>query len=1478
MKCAGGQECLAAIVLLSLLAAISPLAAQNAQLQPSDITAIHHIVFIIKENRTFDNLFGTFPGADGSTTARLSTGQIISLGHTPDTMARDLDHGWSGALADIDNGKMDKFDVGALCNMNGDLLCLTQYSQQDIPNYFTYAQNFVLADRMFASSNAPSFANHLYSVAAQSGGAVANPSTKGVSWGCDAASGTTFASVDEQGNLSNQFPCLDFQTLADSLQMAGVAWKYYAPPSTSGGYIWSALDAIDHIRNGPLWTQNVVPDTQFVTDALSGQLPAVSWLVTSSSQSEHPPSSVCAGENWTVSQINAVMQGPDWNSTAIFLAWDDFGGFYDHVPPPIIDQYGLGIRVPLLIISPFSKPGFVSHTTYEFSSFLKFVEERFALSPLAARDGAANDMLDSFDFSQTPLSPMVLTTRTCYPVAPTALSFLPQRVNTPSVVQTVALSNFGTKGLPFSGVSASADYSTTTSCPKTLAANKSCTINVTFTPTATGPRPGTLTISDGAPSSPQVVSLNGVGTQVSISPATLTFTARIVGTASVSKSATFSNLGTNPLTISGISSSGDYSQTNNCGSSLASGASCTITVTFKPTAAGQRYGSVTITDSDGSSPQVLTLTGVGTFLSVTPLSLTFPTQPVGTVSSPQTVVLKNKGSQTMNILGSVVTETVGKGNAGTFTGVPTSEFVETNNCSGLAPGASCTFNLTFAPSLLGSRSGFLTIADDQPDSPISIKLSGSGGTSVRHAVPQISLPLVPASVAPGGPDFTLVVNGANFASGAVVSWNGNPLSTTFVNSHQLTTVVNASYIAIPGTAQITVINPAPGGGVSNSVLFHSTNVTASVSLGGSALPVGGGPRQLASGDFNRDGKLDLVTANSGDNTLSVLLGSGDGTFTAAASVPVGHGPVGVVVGDFNADTQLDLAVANSADNSILVLLGNGDGTFLQANSLITPEPDSLTIGDFNQDGDLDLAAVNGISNEVSVFLGRGDGTFAHASTPKGIGHSPSSIAAGDLRSNGLLDLLVTNSADNNSTVLLGLGDGTFTAKSPNPGTGHNPQFLAAADFDQDGKQDLAVANGTDNSVSILRGNGDGTFALKTTLATNSSPASIAAGDFNGDGVPDLAIADSTSNNVALFLGNGDGTFSAPINFPVGGSPTSLLAADFNDDGRLDLAVANSADGTVSILMQVPTAGLSSSALDFGNQLSGTASQAQIITLNNAGSASLNISAISIGGSNASDFAQVSTCSGVVAAASSCTISVTFIPTQLGQESATLTIADDAADSPQTVSLSGNAVAPAVSLVPTTLTFADQVLNSTSPPQTVTLTNLGTASLIIANIVANSDFAQTNTCASSLPAGANCTISVTFAPTMLGPRAGALTFTDSASDSPQTVALSGNGVSPAVSLVPTSLLFLDQPVGTSSDPMTVTLTNSGSSTLNIVGIASSNGDFAQTNDCGSAVAAGTSCTITVVFTPSQVGTESGTISVTDDASDSPQVISVGGNGT
>jgi phospholipase C len=313
-----------------------------------------------------------------------------------------LCNSWDCAIEAIDGGKMDGFDL-----ISSGLSAYTQASPQQIPNYWAYAQRYVLADRYFTSAYGPSLPNHFFTLAAQSGGAIDNVSgtTGGVA--CDGTPAGTVTVIDANGNRSEHSPCFDFPILGDELEAAGISWKYYIEGGTG------VLGMIRHVRNGPEWTENQGTTDQFLQDAQSGQLPAVSWVINPYAGSEHPPNSICAGENQTVQYINTIMQGPAWKSTVIFITYDDFGGFYDHVPPPQVDQDGLGPRVPLLIISPFAKRGYISHTLYEHSSMLKFIERRYRLRPLTARDAAASDMLDSFDFAQPLEPPLILPQHPC---------------------------------------------------------------------------------------------------------------------------------------------------------------------------------------------------------------------------------------------------------------------------------------------------------------------------------------------------------------------------------------------------------------------------------------------------------------------------------------------------------------------------------------------------------------------------------------------------------------------------------------------------------------------------------------------------------------------------------------------------------------------------------------------------------------------------------------------------------------------------------------------------------------------------------------------------------------------------------------------------------------------------------------------------------------------------------------------------------
>ena len=860
---------------------------------------------------------------------------------------------------------------------------------------------------------------------------------------------------------------------------------------------------------------------------------------------------------------------------------------------------------------------------------------------------------------------------------------------------------------------------------------------------------------------------------VTISPPSLAFSPQLLYSSSAAQSVTVTNTGTANLTIltAGISGTNpsDFAKSDDTctGATVIPNGTCSVSVTFAPSAMGGFSASLIFTDFAPHSPQTVTLSGTGTGpdVSLSPASLTFPAQMTGTSSSTQTVTLTNTGNASLTLTNIAIT------------GSNSGDFAQTNTCgSTLGVGANCAIQVTFAPAALGSRCAALTIADNVLDSPQTVSLAGTGA----DPVPFISQPLVPTSVAPGGPGFTLTVHGTGFASGATGNWNGAALATTFVTGEKLTVTVPAANIASPGTASISVAYPGSTL-TSNMVLFPVTPAITTVAFGsasGSPIAAGSRPSSIAMGDFIGDGKLDLAVANADSINVTILLGNGDGTFVPTASSPsTGAAPSSIAMGDFNEDGKLDLAVANAGGNNVTILLGNGDGTFTPAASSPSTgsEPYSIAVGDFNGDGKLDLAVANEAGNNLTILLGNGDGTFTPAAVSPATGIEPLAVAVGDFNGDGKLDLAVVNGTSDNVTILLGNGDGTFTPVAASPAVGIYPWAVVVGDFNGDGKLDLAVANAGSNNVTILLGNGDGTFVpTASSPSTGGGPYSIALGDFNGDGKLDLAVANERNSNLTILLGNGDGTFTPVAASPTTGTgPMAVAVGDFNGDGRLDLATANAGADNVSVLLQLPpapVAGVSPSSLTFSNQNLGTKSATQPVTLSNTGDAALTIANIA----TSTNFGQINNCAGSVAASGSCTINVTFSPTATGQLTGMLTITDNASNSPQTVTLTGTGTEPAVSLSSSSLTFSAQIVTNSSSAQTITLTNTGNASLTISSITASGDFSQTNTCGTTVSTGANCTISVTFKPTAAGTRTGSVSISDNASDSPQSVALSGTG--------------------------------------------------------------------------------------------------------
>jgi phospholipase C len=373
---------------------------------------IKHVVFLIKENRTFDNLFGTFPGANGVTVGVDRGAPRPLVRGTDDRLPGDIPHCYPCAIAAWNDGAMDGFMQGEY----GDW-AYTQLQRDQLPNYWRWAEEYALFDNFFASAHGPSFPNHLYSIAATSGDAHDNPRripgvTRSNTFGCDAPPEQLVEVVDSEGRLKKVPPCFDFLTEGDLLTRARIPWAYYAAAEDQRGYIWSAYSAIRRYRMHPdRWQQHMYPVDDVLDDIEAGLLPPVTWITPRFELSEHPEYSFCHGENWSTKVIDAIMRSPMWEDTAIFLTWDDYGGFYDHVPPPQVDGFGFGVRVPMIVISPYARQGVVSDELGEFSSVLRFIEDNWGLNQLTHRDREATPMLTAFDFDQPPRDPEPLPLR-----------------------------------------------------------------------------------------------------------------------------------------------------------------------------------------------------------------------------------------------------------------------------------------------------------------------------------------------------------------------------------------------------------------------------------------------------------------------------------------------------------------------------------------------------------------------------------------------------------------------------------------------------------------------------------------------------------------------------------------------------------------------------------------------------------------------------------------------------------------------------------------------------------------------------------------------------------------------------------------------------------------------------------------------------------------------------------------------------------
>jgi phospholipase C len=450
---------LCGLLVVALLGGCGPAASTPPASDAEGIHKIKHIIMIMQENRSFDSYFGTYPGADGIPMKNgvptvcspdPLTKECVKPYHDPDPINVGGGHGWGAAVTDINGGKMDGFvavqrqamknkcgdpnDPACVTFINGEPDVMGYHDRSDIPNYWAYADSFVLQDRMFVPNASWSLPAHLFMVSA---------------WSAKCATKDPMSCVSDIDHpdalIPNtppyKYPNYAWTDLTYLMYKNNVSWAYYVAPGTQPDCVDEEAilckprlqkSSTPNIWNPLPWFQTVHIDNQlsniqdlnnFYTAAANGTLPSVAWIVPNGKNSEHPPSSVTVGQAYVTRLINAIMQGPDWSSSAIFLSWDDWGGFYDHVMPPVVDENGYGLRVPGLLISPYAKKGFIDHQTLSFDAYVKFIEDVFMSSQRIdpATDGRPDsrptvredvpilgDLSAEFDFSQQPRRPLVL--------------------------------------------------------------------------------------------------------------------------------------------------------------------------------------------------------------------------------------------------------------------------------------------------------------------------------------------------------------------------------------------------------------------------------------------------------------------------------------------------------------------------------------------------------------------------------------------------------------------------------------------------------------------------------------------------------------------------------------------------------------------------------------------------------------------------------------------------------------------------------------------------------------------------------------------------------------------------------------------------------------------------------------------------------------------------------------------------------------
>ncbi|WP_161554292.1 beta strand repeat-containing protein [Stenotrophobium rhamnosiphilum] len=1065
-------------------------------------------------------------------------------------------------------------------------------------------------------------------------------------------------------------------------------------------------------------------------------------------------------------------------------------------------------------------------------------------------------------------------------VAPGSLAFLSQGVGSTSASKAITLTNTGAADLHFSspvlfGAHANDFSVSSSSCSSALIANASCTINVTFTPAATGNRSAAVIVLSDSTNGAQSVPLSGMGAiaTATAAPSALTYADQLINTTSIAQNVTVTNSGGSPLIVSGLTlagtNSGDFAVSNNgCSAAVAAGASCVISVTFRPTATGARSGSLQVASNSSNGVQQVSLAGTGTApaASMSPSSLAFGNQLIGTTSTARSLTVTNSGTAPLTV------------SAPTVGGVNPADYaISGNSCTGaVAIGQSCIINVTFAPSVTGSSTAMLQVSTDAATGTQWISLSGTGIAPLISVAPTSNAyGNVLINTTSAAKIFTVTNSGSAPLTVGMLSFSGANASDFTISS-----VGCAGTLSVGANCTISVtFHPAATGARVASLQIQSdaNNGAQQISLTGTGIAPAASatPTSLAFGNqlLSTISTAKVVTVTStGSSALTVATVSLSGTNASDYTISSNGCTAAVAVGanctitvTFNpaavGSRIANLQIASDANNGAQQVSLTGSGVTPVASAT----PTSLAYG--NQLlGTTSTAKVVTVTNTGSSVLTVGT-----------VSLSGTNAADFTITSNACTTAVAVGANCTINVTFRPAAVGALTASLQIPSDSNN----GTQQVSLSGIGIAPVASATPTSLTFGDQLLGATSTAKAVMVTNtgSSPLTVGTLSFSGASAADFVIS-SNACTTAVAVG-ANCTINVTFNPTAVGSRVASLQIPSD---------ANNGTQTVSLTGTgtAPIASMTPSSLTFGNQLLSTTSTARSLTVTNSGTAPLTVGSVGIGGINPGDYTIfANTCTGAVAVSQSCTISVTFAPTVTSSRSATLQVSTDAATGTQWIALSGTGIAPLISVAPTSNAFGGVLINTTSATKIFTVTNTGTAPLTVGMLSLSganaSDFTIANAdCTGALSVGSNCTISVTFHPVVTGARIANLQIQSDANNGAQLIALTGMGIAPAASATPTSLAFGNQLLATTSVAKIVTVTNTGSAPLAVGAptLSGANaGDFTFVgNTCSGAVAAAQTCSISITFTPGVTGSRSATLTIPSDATNGAQTVSLSGTGT